>query len=390
MIKAIGKNRMDALRRTFIQNGMGQIWVVKPGQLKNLKGVESLKSLPNLNRELINFTSRKLGIQITDILCDSEGRIPILTADPPFMKRVEDSNGNLEVLGHTMALEMEDENSGKLYLLKNHENTITAGSRSVKSDDIREGDKLSKHENHMLTNMPVMVDNRKLNVHVLGWYGLFAISHPLNECGVEMNGLNKEEAIEVLDLLPYHNSSDILVDWPKGIKRLDLKIEKTAEGHITVTRTGRKREDSKSPILPEATIEWRLFEKTPGVLKQDNALTARTDLPLIEADIFFNNEVTRVKLADPFNAFCDVAGVMNISITGLNRSESIKVLDGILRDHPEAFVKQLGRRATIKLIISKSPDGRVWIDKESRGGTDFSIGAFTPSSSHTWYFELEK
>ena len=122
MVKPVDQKMLSTLQQTLKNRGAGRVLVAGPGQLKNLRGVESLKSLPNLHRELTNFASNKLEVKITDILCDSEGRVPILTADPPFIERVNNSNGNLEALGHTVVLEMEDENSGKLYLLKNEMN----------------------------------------------------------------------------------------------------------------------------------------------------------------------------------------------------------------------------------------------------------------------------
>jgi hypothetical protein len=129
MVEAVRNNRIAALQQTLRSRGAGRILVVKPGQLGNLKGIESLSRFPNLHRELADFIGARLGITVTDILCDAEGRLPILAAaNPSFVERLRNSGGNLEALGHKVVLEMEDENSGKLILIKSADNCSLASA----------------------------------------------------------------------------------------------------------------------------------------------------------------------------------------------------------------------------------------------------------------------
>jgi hypothetical protein len=133
MVEPVNGNKIAALQQTLHQRGMGRVLVIKPGQA-TFKGVESLKRLPNLYEKLAGFISQKFGIQVVDILSDVDGLLPILAADPSFMERISNSGGNLEVLGHTVVWEMEGENSGKLYLLKNDDNVCLASPNSIGTD----------------------------------------------------------------------------------------------------------------------------------------------------------------------------------------------------------------------------------------------------------------
>jgi hypothetical protein len=125
MVKPVSENRITALHQTLRQQGMGRVLVIKTGQLQNLGGTESLKRLPNLYEKLAGFISQKFNIQIVDILSDVEGLLPILAADPSFMERISNSGGNLEVLGHTVVFEANDEGA-TVSLLKNPENMESA------------------------------------------------------------------------------------------------------------------------------------------------------------------------------------------------------------------------------------------------------------------------
>jgi hypothetical protein len=127
MVTPVDGNKIAALRQTFERKGMGRILVVKPGQA-TFKGTESLKRLPNLYEKLAGFISQKFNIQVVDILSDVDGLLPILAADPSFMERIMNSNGDLEVLGHKMVIETADGESGKIYFLKDPENIRTASA----------------------------------------------------------------------------------------------------------------------------------------------------------------------------------------------------------------------------------------------------------------------
>ena len=124
MTTPVNGTKITALRQTLSQKGAGKIRVLEAGLLSRLKTEPLSDRLPGLADPLKNFISEKLGINITDIFCDLEGRLALQATNLPYLERVRNSNGNLGVLGHTVVLEMESEESGKLYLLKNSKNIL--------------------------------------------------------------------------------------------------------------------------------------------------------------------------------------------------------------------------------------------------------------------------
>ena len=125
MITPINGVKITALQRSLSAQGMSAVKVVPPGFAQNLTGIDSLKRLPNLHQELTDLIRTKFGIEVNDILCDREAKIEILSCDPPFMERVRNANGNPGVLGHIVVIEMENDNLGKLYLLRNENNVAS-------------------------------------------------------------------------------------------------------------------------------------------------------------------------------------------------------------------------------------------------------------------------
>lgn len=137
MIPPTGRNRIGVLQQTLRTGGMKGAFVVNGGRLGRLRNVSPLVSdkasdfTRNLHRNLTEFIGQRFGINATDILCDHEGRLALIAAQPTFMERIINSNGNLEVLGHTVVFEMEGENEGKVYFLKNAGNMKKAAAAAA-------------------------------------------------------------------------------------------------------------------------------------------------------------------------------------------------------------------------------------------------------------------
>jgi uncharacterized protein (DUF1697 family) len=126
---SLNLNKMAKLRQPIQIKGMGKIYVVKPSPLIDLQDVKFNSLKDSASEKVIAITEKlselfqdRFKIKIADILCDAEGRLPILTAEPDFMQRIKDSGGNLGVLDHTVILEVLDKNTARLYFLRNKEN----------------------------------------------------------------------------------------------------------------------------------------------------------------------------------------------------------------------------------------------------------------------------
>ena len=124
MITPVNGTKISAIRLALSQKGAGKIRVLEAGLLSRLKTEPLSDRLPGLVDPLKNFIREKLGIDITEIFCDLEGRLALQATNLPYLERVRNSNGNLGVLGHTVVIEMETEASGRLYLLKNSDNVL--------------------------------------------------------------------------------------------------------------------------------------------------------------------------------------------------------------------------------------------------------------------------
>jgi len=131
MVTPINGNKLAVLQKLFSAQGMSTVKVVSTGVMQTMPGIDSLKCLPNLHQELTRLVKTKFGIEVTEIFCDREAKLEILGCNPPFVERVRNANGNPEVLGHMIVIEMEDENSGKLYFLRSDKNVGSMMTRDV-------------------------------------------------------------------------------------------------------------------------------------------------------------------------------------------------------------------------------------------------------------------
>ena len=132
MVTPVNGTKITAFRQALSQKGAGKIRVLEAGLLSRLKTEPLSDRLPGLVDPLKNFIREKLGIDITEIFCDLEGRLALQATNLPYLERVRNSNGNLGVLGHTVVIEMETEASGRLYLLKNERNTTSINKEDPK------------------------------------------------------------------------------------------------------------------------------------------------------------------------------------------------------------------------------------------------------------------